>query len=68
MSTSESAGASNEYVVFVVRGYTKETLAQRIADRLKGYEREDIISVNVFCDPWITFFWRRNSAVITLRP
>jgi hypothetical protein len=67
VSTSELP-ESNEYVVLVVRGYTKETLAARISERLKGYDREDIVSINVFSDPWLTFFWRRNSAVITLRP
>ncbi|HET9103755.1 MAG TPA: hypothetical protein VFN55_10420 [Solirubrobacteraceae bacterium] len=68
MEAAEPGRPTSSYVAFVVRGYTKETLAQRIAERLKDYEPEDIISIEVFCDPWITFFWRRNSAVITLRP
>lgn len=58
----------SEYVVFVVRAYTKEKLAERIQERLNYYEPEDIISINVFADSWVTPFWRRNSAVITVRP
>jgi hypothetical protein len=58
----------NEYVVIVVRGWTKEKMAERMEQALSRYPREDIVSINVFADQLFGFLWRRNAAVITLRP
>jgi hypothetical protein len=58
----------NRYLVVVVRGWTKEKLASRIEERLRGIHPEDIISINYYVEPVIMVFWRRNSALITIRP
>ncbi len=58
----------NDYLVIVLRGWTKEKLASRIEARLRGIPPEDIISINYYVEPIIMFFWRRNSALITIRP
>jgi hypothetical protein len=55
----------NDYLVIVLRGWTKEKLASRIEARLRGIPPEDIISINYYVEPIIMFFWRRNSALIT---
>lgn len=57
-----------DYLVIVVRGWTKEKLASRIEERLRGIPPEDIISINYYVEPVITLFFRRNSALITIRP
>lgn len=59
---------ANQYLALVVRGWTKETLAARIEQRLSGIAPEDIISINYYVEPVIMPFWRRNSALITIRP
>lgn len=60
--------SSSGYTVMVVRAWTKETLAVRIAQRLEAFPAEDIVSISYFADNIITLFWRRNSALIVLRP
>jgi hypothetical protein len=57
----------SDYSVLVVRGYTKERLALRVYDALAGRAPEEIVSINYFCDPWLSFFWRRNSALVVVR-
>ncbi len=37
-------------------------------DRVRGIPPEDIISINYYVEPIIWPFWRRNSALITIRP
>jgi hypothetical protein len=59
---------TNEYLTIVVRGWTKEKLASRIEERLRGIQPEDIASINYYVEPVIMPFWRRNSALITIRP
>lgn len=58
---------ASEYLALVVRGWTKEKLATRIEQHLSGIDSEDIISINYYVEPVIMPFWRRNSALITLR-
>jgi hypothetical protein len=65
---STEAQVHDDYSVVVVRGWTKEKLAERMMERLKGIPPEDITSINYFSDNIITLFWRRNSALITIRP
>jgi hypothetical protein len=50
------------YAVFVIRGWTKEKLAERITQRLDGIMPEEIVSINYHADGMILPFWRRNSA------
>lgn len=56
-----------EYIVMVRRGFTKETLAQRISEALAGIPPEDVISINYFSDGLMSPLWRRNSALIVIR-
>jgi hypothetical protein len=66
--TDRGASGPDEYVVVVVRGWTKEKMAERMEQVLSRYRREDIISINVSADQVFGFLWRRNAAVMTLRP
>jgi hypothetical protein len=66
--TGDGDAGSNEYVVLIVRGWTKERMAERMEQALSRYPREDIVSINVFADQAFGLLWRRNAAVITLRP
>ena len=66
--TVGGAAEPDEYVVLVVRGWTKEKMAERIEQALSRFRREDIISINVSADQVFGFLWRRNAAVITVRP
>ena len=59
---------STGYTVMVVRGWTKEKLAERMMKRLEGISPDDIVSINDMSDNIVTLFWRRNSVLITLRP
>lgn len=56
-----------DYQVFVIRGWTKEALALRIERALANVPREDIVSINYHTDPLVWPFWRRNSALLTIR-
>lgn len=58
----------NDYLVIVLRCWTKEKLATRMENRLRGIPPEDSISINYYVEPVIWPFWRRNSALITVRP
>ena len=58
----------NEYLAIVVRGWTKDKLASRVEERLRGIQPEDIVSINYHVEPVIVPFWRRHSALITVRP
>ena len=66
--TVGGAAEPDEYVVLVVRGWTKEKMAERIEQALSRFRREDIISINISADQVFGFLWRRNAAVITVRP
>jgi len=57
-----------DYEVTVLRGWTKEALARRLERALKTVPPEDIVSINYHADAIIWPFWRRNSALLTLRP
>lgn len=52
------------YAVHVIRGWTKEGLAQNLSAAIAGYHREAIISVRTGID--FQFFWpfRRNWAIV----
>ncbi len=50
----------------MVRGWTKEKMAERMEQALSRYPREDIVSINVFADQVFGFLWPRDAAVITL--
>ena len=43
-------------------------MAERIEQALSRFRREDIISINISADQVFGFLWRRNAAVITVRP
>ena len=58
----------NDYLVFVVRGWTKETLARHLREQLRGIAPEDIVSITYHADPFIWLGWDRNSALVVVRP
>ena len=66
--TVGGAAEPDEYVVLVVRGWIKEKMAERMEQALSRFRREDIISINISADQVFGFLWRRNAAVITVRP
>lgn len=55
------------YAAYVVRAYTKETLAVRIAERIEAYPQEAIVKIQAGID--FHYFWpfRRNWAVIVVK-
>ena len=65
---SHGRTSSRRYTVIVVRGWTKEKLAERMVKHLESIPPEDIVSINYMSDNIVTLFWRRNSALITIRP
>lgn len=59
--------AQGRYVIAVVRGVTKPELIEQVSIALDGVDPEDIISISYHAD-WPFFLWRRNSALIVLKP
>jgi len=57
-----------DYFVFVVRGWTKESLAKQLRNELRGISPEDIVSITYHADQIIWPFWSRNSALVVVRP
>jgi hypothetical protein len=57
-----------KYLVLLVRAPTKAKLAQRVAEILEPIESEDIISISYAIDLHFFWPWRRNSALIVVRP
>jgi hypothetical protein len=55
-----------QYASFVIRAWQKETLAQRIDQRIDPYPQSAIVSIEVGVD---FQFWpfRRNWALVTVR-
>ena len=58
----------SDYLVFVVRGWTKESLAKELRKELRGIPPDDIVSITYHADPFIWLFWSRNSALVVIRP
>jgi len=63
-----SQGGPPKHLVLLVRAPTKAKLAQRVAKILDPIESEDIISVSYAIDLHFFWPWRRNSALIVVRP
>ncbi len=55
------------YAAFVVRAYTKETLALRIMQRIDPYPQEAIVSIQAGVDFAFGWPFRRNWAIITVK-
>jgi hypothetical protein len=56
-----------QYAVFVIRAWTKETLANRIRDKLDPYPPEAIIDIKANVDFQFGWPFRRNWALITVK-
>lgn len=68
--TTASTGrpALPPYFAFVVKGWTKEKLAVRLGERLAPFEPGEILSVGYAVDLHFFAPWRRNSALVVVRP
>jgi hypothetical protein len=61
--------ANGNYVVVLVRGLTKVELIEQMSTALDGVDPEDIISVAYHADrPWFFPLWKRNSALVLIKP
>jgi hypothetical protein len=54
---------SATYAAIVVRGWTKESMAAKLAARLAPFSPENVISISYAID---FGFWRRNSALVVV--
>ncbi|MGH2904274.1 MAG: hypothetical protein ACRDK7_11945 [Solirubrobacteraceae bacterium] len=55
------------YSAFVVKAWTKETLASRVCEHLDPYPAEVIVSITSNVDFQFPWPWRRNWALIVVR-
>ncbi len=65
---AHAAPPASRYFAFVVKGWSKEKLATRLAERLEPFLPEEILSITYAIDLHFFAPWRRNSALVVVRP
>lgn len=65
---AERTPTDSRYFAFVVRAWSKDKLAERLAERLAPFQAEEILSIGYAIDLHFFAPWRRNSALVVVRP